>query len=152
MKYSRKNSVAFKYYNFISNLFNFILWKTPELCDLCFFHVQRSPFQSQCALKHHCCPLQSFSFFLFSSSFLQIGQSQQFQLKKILRISQSSQCSCTKIYFALNIILFFEDKNIGIPDPGPPKHALELRDYVKFMFSFFISLFIVFCWSLRSKK
>ena len=28
-------------------------------------------------------------------------------------------------------------------DPGPPKHALEFRDCVKYMFSFFISLFIM---------
>ena len=34
-------------------------------------------------------------------------------------------------------------------DPGPPKHALELRDYVKYMFSFFISLLIM-VWNLRS--
>ena len=36
-------------------------------------------------------------------------------------------------------------------NPGYPKHALELRDYVKYMFSFFIPLFIM-VWNLRFKK
>ena len=36
-------------------------------------------------------------------------------------------------------------------DPGPPKHALELRDYLKYMFSFVISLFTM-VWNLKSKK
>ena len=36
-------------------------------------------------------------------------------------------------------------------DLGSPKHALELRDYVKYMFSFFFSLFIM-VWNSRYKK